>query len=131
MVVVQRANTYVAIRQANPEDMASNGYLRRGAQLDPIRAALLVYLRPVRRGILGRGVQMYREGGTAHIKDVFNRVLVIRVVRIRLVALGLVGELAELARGRGRRVELCNRIAVVLLEKLSRTSPECRINHGI
>lgn len=131
MVVVQRANTYVAIRQANPRDMASNGYLRRGAQLDPIRAVLLVYLRRVRRGILGRSVQMYREGGSAHIKDVFDRVFVIRVVRIRLVALGFVGKFAELARGRGCRVELCNRIAVVLLEKLSRTSPECQINHEI
>jgi len=53
---------------------------------------------------------MYREGGTPHIKDVFDLVLVIGVVRIRLVALGLVDELAELARRWRRRVELCNQV---------------------
>lgn len=90
--------------------MASDVYLRRGAQLDPIRAVLLVCLRRVRSGILGRRVQMYREGCAAHIKDVLDRVLVIRGVRVRLVA--LVDELAELARRWGRRVELCNRKSV-------------------
>lgn len=73
---------------------------------------------------------MYREGGTAHIKDVFDRILVIRIVRICLVALGLVNEVAELARRWRCRVEFCNGIAI-LLEKLSGTSLEYRISREI
>lgn len=122
------ANTHAprrpgSARTGQPGNIASDVYLRRGAQLDPIRAVPLVYLRRVRSGILGRCVQMYREGSAAHIKDVLDRVL---VVRVHLVA--LVDELAELARRWGRRVELCNRTKGVPAceKKPRRTGSECR-----
>lgn len=103
----QRSNARAAIRQASREIWRVTFYLRRGAQLDSIRAVLLVYLRSVPAGIFGRGVQMYREGCAAHVKDVLDRVF---VVLVHLAALDLVDELAELASRRGRRIKLCNRV---------------------